>query len=525
MTELFRRIAAIIRTDILFRFRRTAAVVTLLLVAAAVYFIVPDVSTGRTLIQIDGRRVLYNSAAVALSTAMFCALFLSLIGYYLVSNSFRRDIVSRMGFIIAAAPISNTEYVVGKFFGNMLYLLAVMLACMLSAMVMFLIRGEGSLQPLVFLGIYSTLVIPSILFSSATALAFEALPVLSGRVGDVLYFFVWAAMLGLPASLVETASGPEWLRALDIIGFIPTIELLQKQFHTTTMSIGASSFNAVRPPILFPGVDWSWSLIGQRASTLVLPAIGLIGARTWFHRFNPTRIKSSFHHAKRNLLSRINVALKPVARFSQRFEFIGRKRTSLANAVWADAVATLALSPATTIAIVVFAILSLFIDASALLGGVIPAIVVALVIALADIATRDQSASMLNLLFTAPKLKAQYVIWKFMSALVVTLCFTLIPIVRLVFDNPSVALSLLVGSCFVAGGAIGLGVLARSQKLFIALYLMLLYIALNAPNVSSFDFAGFSARATTGVHAGYTLLTILLVLGAHIRYSVLVRRS
>src|SRR5882762_8540455 len=150
----FERIAAIVRTDLHFRFRRTTALVTLLVVAAAVYLIVPDLGSGRTLMQIEGRRVLYNSAAVALGTGMFCSLFLSLAGYYLVSNSFRRDILARTGFIIAATPVSSTGYILGKFIGSGIYLTAIMLACMTSAMVMFFIRGEGRLEPFTFLFTY-----------------------------------------------------------------------------------------------------------------------------------------------------------------------------------------------------------------------------------------------------------------------------------------------------------------------------------------------------------------------------------
>ena len=66
MSESFKRIACIVRTDIRFRFRRMAALVTVLIVAAGVYFVVPDISTGRTLIQTGNGRVLYTSAAVAL---------------------------------------------------------------------------------------------------------------------------------------------------------------------------------------------------------------------------------------------------------------------------------------------------------------------------------------------------------------------------------------------------------------------------------------------------------------------------
>jgi len=518
-------IGPIVRTDILFRFRRTSAVVTLLIVAAAVYFIVPDLTTGRTLMQIDGRRVIYNSAAVALGTAMFCTLFLSLLGYYLISNSFRRDIVARTGFIIAATPVSNAEYIIGKFLGNMLYLFAVMLTCMASAMVMFLIRGEGRLEPFVFLGIYVWITLPSMLFGAAAALAFEGLPVLSGRVGDVVYFFLWAAVLGLPASLMESSTGPGWLRIFDIVGFVPMFDVLQNQFHTKTMSIGASTFDVSLPPILFPGIPWSWELIGGRCANFFMPALLLTGARFWFHRYNPTRIKSSAHHAKRNLLSRVNAMLKPVTRFTQRTILVGGSRTSFMSAVRADVFTTFALSPMTAIAIVVFAIISLLIDVSSLREGMIPAMVVALVIALADIATRDQSAGMMKLLYTAPRLKARYVGWKFGSALVVALCFTALPIVRLFAESPRPALSLFIGSCLLAAGAIAMGVLVRSQKLFIAFFLMLLYIGLNAANTPIFDFAGFQACATPGVQTGYALMAALLLIAAHFRQKFVLKKS
>src|ERR1700690_1723142 len=179
--------AAIIRTDILFRFRRTAAIVTLLVAAAGVYLIVPDPATGMTLMEIQGVRVLYTSAAVALGTGMFCAIILIVAGYYLVANSFRRDLISRTGFVIAATQVTDSQYILGKFLGSTLYLTTVMLACMMSAMFMFLIRGEGPLQPFVFLSIYAWLVLPVVAFCSAAALAFESLPALSGRMGDLLY--------------------------------------------------------------------------------------------------------------------------------------------------------------------------------------------------------------------------------------------------------------------------------------------------------------------------------------------------
>jgi hypothetical protein len=527
MNEKAGPVGAIIRTDILFRFRRTAAVVTMLLIAASVYFIVPDTSTGRTLMQIEGRRVLYNSASVALGTGMFCGIMMSLVGYYLISNSLRRDIISRMGFVIASTPVTNGRYLLGKFWGNLLYLFAMMLACMLSAMVMFLLRGEGPLQPFVFLGTYAWIALPGMAFCSAVALAFESLPFLSGRSGDVIYFFLWAAFLGFPAAILESNGGFQWLSAFDIVGLVPVIGQMQDQFHTTSMSIGSSTFNASLPPILYPGLAWSWQMIGLRLSTFLMP-VGLLGlARLWFHRFNPVRIKLSTRHSRRNPIARVNALLKPLTRIIQPLASLrraGRNDASFLNAVGADILATLLLSPLTVLGIIVFAVLSLSLDAQSMQGGLLPAMFITLILALADLTPRDGSSGMLGLLYTAPKLKSHYVGWKFASALATTLFFTLIPAVRLFSTNPSAALSLSIGSCFIAGGAVGLGVLARSQKPFIAFFLMLLYIALNAPDAPVFNFAGFSARVSAGVQLGYALLTALVLFAAHLRHKVSLKK-
>jgi hypothetical protein len=520
MTLSYDRIAGIVRADLRFRFRRTTALVTLLVVGAGVYLIVPDIGSGRTLMQIEGRRVLYNSAAVALGTGMFCTLFLSLAGYYLVSNSFRRDILARTGFVIAATPVSNTEYILGKFIGSGIYLSAIMLTCMTSAMVMFFIRGEGELEPFTFLFTYAWMVIPAIAFCASAALAFEALPFLAGKFGDLLYFLLWGALLGFPIGLFEGHSRAEWLGMVDIVGIVQVLVQVREQFHTTSVSIGASTFNASLPPTVYTMLPWSWIMFVERLSTLILPALLLIVARGWFHRFNPARIKSSVRHGSKSLIVRVNALLKPVTRFIGPLGSIARfgGRASFSASVSADVLATLMLTPLTTISIVVFAIVSLSVDFSALRGGVLPALFVALILALADGAPRDRSAGMMGLIFTAPYLRANYVLWKFASSLCVAAAFTMVPAVRLFSAAPSAAFSLAIGSFFTASAAVALGVLSGSRKPFIAIFLMLLYVSLNSSNFPAFDFAGFYGRTTAGIQLTYAVLAVLLILAGHLRH-------
>lgn len=157
--------------------------------------------------------------------------------------------------------------------------------------------------------------------------------------------------------------------------------------------------------------------------------------------------------------------------------------------------------------------------------GVLPAVFVTLVIVLADIVPRDMSSRMTSLLFTAPYLKTHYVWWKFAETLLLTFGFTLIPLVRLLSGEPSAAVSLFVGSCFLAAGAVSLGVLLHSQKPFIAAFLLLLYISLNAASAPVLDFAGFHSRASLGVQAGYAALTLALIAVAQVRHHALIRRQ
>ena len=174
--------------------------------ATMAYAMVPAPSTGRTLMTRAGQRALYNSATIAVATSALAALLLGLLGYYLISSAIRRDVITRVGSVIAAMPVRSAEYLAGKLIGNAAFLGFVSAGYMLNVMGMHLLRGEAPLQPLVYLATYTAMLAPAILVFSAIALVFECVRPLSGRVGDVLYFFVWTFMLAATAA-AETAAG------------------------------------------------------------------------------------------------------------------------------------------------------------------------------------------------------------------------------------------------------------------------------------------------------------------------------
>jgi len=513
MGETFRPIRTIGWMEFRMRMRRNTTVAMLLIVAAIVYLIIPDLSTGRSLLHIGRGRAFYNSAAVALGSAIFCSALISLLGFYVCSSSVRRDLLSRTGFIISSTPVLNRDYILGKFSGNFFYLVVIVLTSLASAMVMFLIRGETTLEPSVFLVTYAWLVIPSAVFTSAAAICFEAVPFLSGRVGDVLYFLFWGVVISIPAMSLPTRTGFEWTDCLDILGLGPLVSHLQAQYKTTSISIGSSEFDPRVPPVVFNGIRWIFVDAAARICTLVLPALLLLAATFGFHRFNPTRVASSLRSSKSGIWSRLNALLKPATRISG--TLMGRGN-SFPAVILSDAALTVTLSPLFGIAAIVVIVLSLTLATQEVQSTILPLIVVILVMMLADISARDEASGMQELLSTAPRIRRNYTFWKFGSALLLTLCLIAGPIFRL-FTEPHIAISMITGGILLAGSAVSFGILTRSGKLFVAVFLLLLYIGLNAREVALFDFIGISGRANPSIQSGYTALSALLLFAAGLK--------
>jgi len=191
VNEHVRRVAAIVKADVLIRFRRVSTLVVFLVLNLLAYVSVPDPATGDALMVVEeSRRALYNSAAIGMATALLADIFIGLVGFYVVSNAIARDISSRCGFVIASTTMRASEYLIAKCLGNLVFLATFTAGFMCSAMAMLVVRSEAALEPWVFLRQYLLLVPPAIVFAAVLAILFESIPFLSGRAGDVVFFFV-----------------------------------------------------------------------------------------------------------------------------------------------------------------------------------------------------------------------------------------------------------------------------------------------------------------------------------------------
>lgn len=518
MRERLGRIGAILVADGRDRLRRTSTLVTFLAICFAAYLWVPDPAGGLALMVIDGRRVIYNSPAIALSTAVLCSFLLGLFGYYLVSHSIGRDLQRRTGAIIAAAPVRSWEYLLGKGLGNLVFLALLAVGYMASSMAMQLVRSEAPLAPLAYLGHYLFLLPPSLLFTSVVALLFESVPGLSGKLGDVVFFFLWMLLAGLAVAVVQLAPRREVspLFGLDVTGMATSVREIQDQSGTESFSIGASSFDPDREPYPFGGLSFDVRWLGPRALALLVP-VPLFFLALWrFHRFDPARTRATARRRGKGYLEKLQGLLRPLtsAVAGRLLAGVGR-RPGFAGAVVADAALTLVENPLGGAALVVAAVASLAVPLPALAAGWLPGIFAVMAVLVAGAAGREQSHGTRALIYASPRLRPLFVGWKLAGALALCLLFVAPAALRLAALDPGRVAALLAGTFFVAAAATALGVLTGSPKAFIVLFLSFWYLVLNdRGSTPLLDFAGFYGSATAETVATYLGIAALLLAAA-----------
>jgi hypothetical protein len=275
-----------VRADFLERTRRYSFLVTL----ASALYLAYAVATEKVWIVVgNGYRGVYNSAWIGALMAICCSTFLSLVGFYIVKNSVQRDVDTRVGQILAATPMRKDFYMLAKTLSNFAVLACMVFVLMLTAVVMQRLLAEPNSFSLWKLWApFLFLALPTMLITSSIAVLFEAMPVLRGGVGNVIYFFLWTAWAALGVNGVDDPIGlhlmysgtRNTLRAID-----PKV---QEQF-AFSLTIGGA--RAVRT-FQWNGIEWTGRILLWRLIWIGAAVAIAVLASFFFHRFDPAR--SSF---------------------------------------------------------------------------------------------------------------------------------------------------------------------------------------------------------------------------------------
>jgi hypothetical protein len=503
--------------EVRMRLRRPSTLVTLLAVVALSWLMIPDPAAGSTLLAIDGARVRYTSATLALGSAAMGALLFALAGFFLLRGRMAEDLRSGLAGVIGASQAGNAVFVLGRWCGAVLYLLALVAAFMLTVVVCHLVRGEGPVQPFVYLQTYALVMVPMVLFAAGCALLCDSWAPLMGKGGDLLYFAGWVAQLGMLASVVEPAAAPTALPvaiSTDFTGMSAIVAALAAHLDVHNMMLGIADFDAAKAPLALPDWVWTGRLVATRCAAAVLALVPLLLAIRLFHRFSPDRVQPGRARLRRSPLALLNGWLRPLARLAQPLFALAVRLPGMAGQALADAALTLVAAPAAIGALLVTQLAALVVGAPAL-----PALALGCVafwgILASDLSTRDGDAALDGMACVVPGGAARRYWRQLAAALVLGLMFTGIAALRLAFGDPLRAAALLAGVFALAALATLLGRTSGTARTFLALFLFGLYVSISAKDVAALDVVGFHGMATPLTVLAWAGGGVLAAVGGH----------
>jgi hypothetical protein len=197
------------------RTRSYSFLITLAISLYIAYTFVPPPDAPYTTMRVGMYVGNYNATWVGYITASMTSVFLSLIGFFLVNNSVRKDVETEVGMIIATTQVSNFRYLLSKMMSNLLVLLTIVAVVLLVSIGVFFFRSPGGEFHLAsFLLPYLFVTVPAMVFISALAIITE---VLLGRKA-VLQYIGFFVLFNIMLGTIQTNKGTDILTWLDPFG-------------------------------------------------------------------------------------------------------------------------------------------------------------------------------------------------------------------------------------------------------------------------------------------------------------------
>lgn len=485
---------ALALTEVRLRMRRTSTIVALLAVVALSWVMIADPAGGSALIVVKNARVLYTSSALAIGSASLGCLLFGLGGFYLVRGRMAEDIRSGAGGVIGATPVGNAVFLLGRWLGAAAYLGALVFAFMLTIMVLHAVRGDGPIEPFIYLKNYILILLPLVLYTVSVAILFDSWSPLMGKGGDVLFFFAWALQLGMIGASQNNGLVP-MAELFDFNGMGASMVAVTDALGSTNVALGGGDFKAALAPVRMSDDLWHTQLVLLRLATCVLALLPLALAVGLFHRFSPDRVKVSRAGKRRTPLEVANRLFKPFSRAVAPLFVVAARIGGFPGQVLGDVALTLAAAPFAILALAVCAGAALVVPHAALAPLALGAVVFWGVL-VSDLSTRDFAADTESLGGAVPGGAVARFVRQYAATVLLGLMFGGVPLLRYAMSEPLRAAALLTGVLSMAALASAFGRCSRSARLFLALFLFWFYVSLNAPKVAILDAVGFLGAAS-----------------------------
>lgn len=277
-----------IKTYYLRQIRSYSFLITIAISLLVSYTFIPAPDAPYVTIHANNYIGIYNSAWIGYITAVMSSIFISLFGFYLINSSIKKDNDSKVGTLIAATPISNFYYLIGKVCSNFLILLTITGVSILTSMFLFGIYHEPglSLELSQFIIPYTVVTFPSIFVISCIAVILETL---FGSKTSLLNVFFLVLFITMITNTPETENGFSG----DLTGTKLIIHQIKEQVQSitqtdiTSLAIGyiVKSDNTTLESFTFSGIHFPKYYLISRVLWILLGIIAVYISSFVFHRF------------------------------------------------------------------------------------------------------------------------------------------------------------------------------------------------------------------------------------------------
>jgi hypothetical protein len=280
----------IIKGDYLQRTRSYGFLITLAISLYVAYTFVPAPGAAYTTVRVGKFIGDYNSAWIGHVTAIMTSLFLSLIGFFLVNNSVKKDIETEVGMIIATTRVSNFQYLFSKLISNFLVLLSIMGLVIAMSIAVFFYRSSGfSFDISQFILPYLFVTVPSLFLISSLAVVGE---VFFGK-RSVIQYFGFFFLFNVVIANVQMKKGTDALAMADPFGIKVVTQGLEtfvnerygEEPRVASMGFIFGDKQDIKT-FVFDGMHWPITFLLSRVAWMAFALSLVFVSSRFFHRFD-----------------------------------------------------------------------------------------------------------------------------------------------------------------------------------------------------------------------------------------------
>lgn len=193
------RFTAILRADLRQRSRSTRFWAVLFALACVSWLCFPSVDARYLTVSMGASlRAEYSSAWIGMTIGLLGGTMMTLLGFYLVRGTLVRDFDTRVWQLLVATPMTRSGYLLAKWASHMLVFCVIMAVAVLVGLIAQWWRAEDpSIDLIELLKPVLVISLPALAVTSMLAVLFDLVPWLRKTAGNILYFFVWVAILAL----------------------------------------------------------------------------------------------------------------------------------------------------------------------------------------------------------------------------------------------------------------------------------------------------------------------------------------